>query len=112
MSAKNDSNGRSEREIAREHLIRARLYGFISLSFVVVGFVVFFVFYDRYIGGDVLAFFKKPLLFVMMFLPFLPAYIFALLAVRRREAFLRLLYGEADGSGKGGAKKPHPGGKP
>lgn len=98
---KSDS-GRSEREIAREHLIRARLYGSISLSFVAVGFVVFFIFYDRYVGGDASIFFKKPVLFATVFLPFLPAYIFALLAIRQRRAVVQILYGGRDEKGRKG----------
>lgn len=107
---KNDT-GRSEAGIAREHLIRARLYSAVAMVFVAVGFVIFFIFYERYIDGDASAFFRKPVLFAIMFLPFLPAYIFALLATRQRKAAAQVIYGRnaetqgKSGKGDGVAKK-------
>lgn len=108
VSTKSDI-GRSDLEIAREHLIRARLYGTMSMSFVAVGFIIFFIFYERYVGGDASAFFKKPVLFATVFLPFLPAYIFALLAIKRRKAVLQVLYGAGDSQHKSGQNKSEKG---
>ncbi|MCC6598116.1 MAG: hypothetical protein IT559_04955 [Alphaproteobacteria bacterium] len=96
-----NQNQKTESQIARENFVKARLYGFVSLGFVFVGFIIFFIFYDYFIGGDVSNFFKKPLLFAVVFLPFLPAYIFALLSIKKRNTVLKILYGDKNTPAKG-----------
>lgn len=81
----------TQREQAREHLVKSRLYKFLAGCFLVVAFMIFAVFYNMFADGTVMSFLKNPFLIGMMLFPFVPAYAFALMSKRRRSKAVKIL---------------------
>jgi len=69
--------------------MKAKLYKGAALVFFLLGLVLFFVFSIVMTNGDFEAFFRKPLLLLLLVVPFLPTYVFIMLSDKKRKLVLK-----------------------
>lgn len=85
-----------QRLLARDLLLRARVYKFLAALFACAGVVVFLSLYFRNIDGNLLGALARLSTVMTILLPFLPAFVFSWLASRAEARLGALLEGETD----------------
>jgi|GEM_PF-2716162 len=72
---------------ARELLLRARLFKLFAVIFALMGLFVFCLLFMRHINGNLEQALQRPSTVVIIFMPFLPAFILSFLAKRSEKEF-------------------------
>ena len=80
-----------DRRRAREKILRAKLYKIVSFACMLAALVIAVVFYQTLAKGDPLTLIRNPVLVGILFLPFVPAFVLAVLSRKNRAAALRIL---------------------
>jgi len=76
---------------ARELLLRARIYRFMALIFAMIGVMVFVALYFQHINGDIVSAFHDPSFAYILSIPFLPALVLSILAVKADRQLRKML---------------------
>jgi hypothetical protein len=96
----------SPRDIAREHLVRARLYWYAALVLFGIGLIGLFSLYENFAMGDPQVLFHRPVLLIAIFIPFLPSLFFLALSARNARALNRILFPDSAGNDTLKGNKP------
>lgn len=94
-----------QRLLARDLLLRARIYKFLATLFACAGIVIFLSLYFRNIDGNLFNALARLSTVMTILLPFLPAFIFSWLASRAETRLGVLLEGETGGPERSREKK-------
>ena len=63
----------AKQKTAKEYLVRAKLYNFMSLLFVTMGVFVFCVMYVKNVDGQLIQALRDPMVITIFLVPFAPA---------------------------------------
>lgn len=74
----------------KEYLVKAKVYNFASLVFVLIGVLVFCVMYIKNVDGRLLESLKDPFTISIFLVPFIPAALLSLLADRADRKYRAL----------------------
>ncbi|MFN3700266.1 MAG: hypothetical protein ACK4VI_01935 [Alphaproteobacteria bacterium] len=81
---------------AKKFLLQFKIYRIAAISMAVAGLVIFIHLYTTNIGSDIGNFFKKPMLFIILAIPFVPSVIFLFLAKNSRKKAIAVLIQSGD----------------
>lgn len=74
-------------KIPQEYLIKAKLYRFTSILFVIIGFFIFIGLYSKSIDGRLVEALKEPKTIFIFIAPFLPAVIMNFVADKAEKKY-------------------------
>lgn len=81
----------SQKEAARKHLLQSKIFKGAAIALAVTAMIVSFMLYSALANGDSLTFIKHPLVALAMLIPFLPAYVFAMMSKGHRSKATKVL---------------------
>ncbi|MBX2835019.1 MAG: hypothetical protein KTR28_08625 [Micavibrio sp.] len=77
-------------ELQKKYLAQSMIYKVASIILSIIGLMTFVQVYVVYSNGDPAAFIRRPMLIIIMLLPFLPAYILMLIADKKKRKIREL----------------------
>lgn len=83
----------SDKPLARELLLKSKVYRFFAMVFAVVGLVIFLVIYTTVYEGDVMRALKDPFVILFIVFPFVPSLVLSLRAKKAQTQLQKLLTG-------------------
>lgn len=89
----------SDKILARQLLIKTKIYRFLAMVFAAMGFVAFLVIYSSLYDGNPAKAARDPFIILYIIFPFIPAAIFSM-RMKKAETQLRKMLGAPGGSEK------------
>ncbi len=86
-----DDYTKDQKDSARRHLMQSKIFKIAAIGLTVMAVIVSFMLYSTLANGDALTFVKRPFVILIMLLPFLPAYVFAMMSKKHYRKATKVL---------------------
>lgn len=80
-----------DKKIAKELLIKAKVYRIMAVALALAGVVIFGILYLRYFHGDPMVAIQDPMIIIFVIFPFLPAIILSTKSKKAEKALSKLV---------------------